>query len=166
MLLLSAAALAAAAGVVCGWALPAAHITAQPPALNVSVQTLMYAAVALIALAVPAFVAGRMASSEADNLGLWTLANLSVLPPLIGVFVWTLINNAQHARFEAGLKEPPPELVSSTQEDRQPPEAQILARALDPERKRRLLGHVRYVNWVAGTALAGGVAWLAGLVLA
>jgi hypothetical protein len=149
--LVPTAALAAALGVANPSGLPARHITEQAPWFNAVAQSLMYGAVVLVALAVPAFLTGQLQSRSIEDAGLAAIAALGFWPALLGAFAWILANNREHARFESQI--PPPQPIRDATAD------DAAAEALNAIRAERLVWHVRFVNRLAGGLAAAAVVW-------
>jgi hypothetical protein len=142
-------------GVVISSGLRTRHLTEQPPSLNTFWQQIMYAVLVFAAVAIPFFVVGRVdAHGDLANSGLVTLATLSFMPALLGVVLWVLGKNAEHAKVES--RYPLPDRVKEHLAAGAPAVEEI-----NDRRKAQLRRHVNFVNGLVGVILGASTLWIA-----
>lgn len=81
-------------GIRCNW------LTPQSTVSNFLMTRMLYAALGFLALSIPFFAVGRVESLHPHNAALVVVTGLAMIPSFLGVFVWTLDNNRQHAEDE------------------------------------------------------------------
>lgn len=130
-------------------------LTLQSPQANMALGQGSYTMLALLAVAIPAYIASRVgAGHHVADAGIIVLGNLGALPALVFSYAWILDNNMEHLARE-GATPPRKEYEDYL------PESEDERKAAQATQLESLRRHVCQQNYLSVAVLAVAVIWVA-----